>query len=181
MEVMQLVVSIKSPYFHLVNNENAEAKEKYILSKNYWKRINEMIPLHQGNFDLYEKSINTLRKEEWLIDFPKGSNLISYLYNILISLESDLSVINLVRKLFQTTLKPYLNFVNSFIYNGDFEDPYNEFYIEKVPSVEEQLRRTPAASIKLSEIPEHQRFRIRTDGIYPIPIILSNFMTQIYK
>ena len=114
------------------------------------------------------------------MDFPKGSNLISYLYNILISLESDLSVINLVRKLFQTTLKPYLNFINSFIYNGDFEDPYNEFYIEKIKS-EEEMEINPAAVKSFPLISDKQKFRLRTDGLHQIPIILSNFTTQIFK
>jgi len=119
-------------------------------------------------------------KDEWLRDFPKGSSLLSYLYNILISLESDLSVIDLIRKLFQKTLKPYLDFITSFIYDGEFQDPFNEFYIEKInPDAKDaKMEDDQPVHLKLSG---DQKFKMRTEHTHQIPVFLSNFATQIFK
>ena len=132
-------------------SQEEEVKEEPSLSQKYWQKVKDVLPLRPGNFYLYHKSVKILRKDEWLVDFPKGPNLISYLYNILISLESDLSVINLVRKLFQSTINPYLNFITTFIYEGDFEDPFNEFFIEKITDDMEVAQPGSFGLVKLSD------------------------------
>jgi len=75
--------------------------EKSTRRMKYWSKISEMLPTYQGNYCVINKLIPVFAKEAWLSEFPKGSNLLSYLYNILVSLESDLSVIDMIRKLFQ--------------------------------------------------------------------------------
>ena len=57
-------------------------------------------PLNRSNLDEYATAVEYLRKKEWLSEFPKGSDLLSYLYNVMIQLESDLSTFEFVRKLF---------------------------------------------------------------------------------
>lgn len=129
---------------------------------------------------MYDKAIGILRKDEWFNDFPKGSNLLTYLYNIVISLESDLSATDLARKLFQKALKPYLGFINAFIYQGTFEDPFNEFFVEKLDIQEGELEVKYQQSNNL-KISEKQKFMMRNDTTTKIPIFLTNFAMQIYK
>jgi hypothetical protein len=144
----------------------------------YWSKIAQLLPSHQGNMMLINNLIPVFAKEEWLHEFPKGSSLLSYLYNILVALESDLSVIDtIVRTLFQRTMTPYLNFITSFIYEGDFEDPFGEFYIEKVDH-EQGETQDINDQYKISE---KQKFKIRGENTASIPIFLSKYTVQIFK
>lgn len=151
------------------------------MRQKYWTKIAEILPLHHGNIHLYDQSIHVINKDQWFRDFPKGSHLLSYLYNILISLESDLSVINLVRKLFQQTLKPYLNFITSFIYEGDFNDPFDEFYIEKLQQDQGDSEFKPADPHDKYKISDKQKFKIKGGNLAGIPIFLTGFTLQIFK
>jgi hypothetical protein len=155
-----------------------EKPEKPTFRQRYWTKISQFLPLHQANFMLYDKSIMHMSKEEWFRDFPKGSHLLSYLYNILISLESDLSVIDLIRKLFQKTLSPYLTFITEFIYMGDFHDPFNEFYIKKLDPSRSGDKPMPDVNQPLSFT---TKFAIRNGPSADIPIFLSRFALQIFK
>jgi hypothetical protein len=46
--------------------------------------------------------------------------------------ESDLQVIDLLRKVFSSSLQPILYMISEFITQGTFEDPFNEFFVEKL-------------------------------------------------
>ena len=66
--------------------------------------------------------------ERWnykeVVDELKSQDLLSYLYNVLLEADQPL-----VRNLFCKALKPYLSFISHFIYRGEFNDPFYEFYI----------------------------------------------------
>ena len=162
-----------------IEDEDNIEIEKTSKRNKYWSKIAEMLPAYQGNYLVINQIIPVFAKEAWIQEFPKGSNLLSYLYNILVSLESDLSVIDMVRSLFQRTLRPYLNFITSFIFEGEFEDPFGEFYIEKI------LQESPDdMEVDMNEkykITEKQKFRIKSNQSFGIPIFLSRFAVQIFK
>lgn len=163
-----------------INGEDIEIADSNTISRRvkYWSKIAQLLPSHQGNMMVINNLIPIFAKEEWLHEFPKGSSLLSYLYNILVALESDLSVIDMiVRSLFQRTMKPYLNFITSFIYEGDFEDPFGEFYIERLDQGHLECKDINDQY----KISEKQKFKIKSENTASIPIFLSRFTVQIFK
>lgn len=72
--------------------------------------------------------------KQWKQNFPKGAQLLTYLYKILLCCDtfSDLSTSHLLRKIFQKTVEPLLRMINSYIFTGDFDDPFGEFFISKI-------------------------------------------------
>ena len=91
-----------------------------------------MHPLNRWTIAAYEHVVNELRGKDWMTDFPKGGDLLTYLYNILLEVESDPTSVNLVKNLFHRALKPYLSWISHFIYWGEFNDPFGEFYIRRI-------------------------------------------------
>ena len=73
-----------------------------------------------------------MREEIWAKQFPRGAKLLSYLYRILLCSESDLQSVDLLRRIFSRTADPMLRMINDFIFRGDFEDPFQEFFVEKL-------------------------------------------------
>lgn len=47
--------------------------------------------------------------------------------------ESDLQAVHLLRDIFRKTMQPLLEMIDEFIYRGTFDDPFQEFFIEKLP------------------------------------------------
>ena len=46
--------------------------------------------------------------------------------------EADLQVIDLLRRIFTQSVRPILLMISEFITIGSFEDPFNEFFVEKL-------------------------------------------------
>jgi hypothetical protein len=69
-----------------------------------------------------------------LEEFPRGSDLLSYLFKITLACEADLTVVELLRRVFARAVSPLLRMVSEFITLGTFEDPFLEFFIQKLPS-----------------------------------------------
>ncbi|XP_057549547.1 uncharacterized protein LOC130827727 isoform X1 [Amaranthus tricolor] len=61
-------------------------------------------------------------------DFPRGGNLLTYLYSQLQVV--DPAHCNLLKFLFLRSLEPYCSFVRSWIYEAKISDPYGEFVVE---------------------------------------------------
>lgn len=80
----------------------------------------------------FQIDIENIRSKVWIKRFPKGAKLLSFLYKILLCSESDLQAVDLLRRIFQKSSEPLLQMINSFIFYGDFEDPYDEFFVEKL-------------------------------------------------
>jgi len=80
-----------------------------------------------------EKNLEKIRRKQWLEEFPKGSRLLTYLYRITLACEADLTVVELLRRIFSRTVSPLLRMISEFISIGDFEDPFGEFFIERLP------------------------------------------------
>ena len=74
-------------------------------------------------------NLSQLKNEHWLESFPRGANLLSYLYKILLSCEADYQLNALLRKLFSQSCVPLLKMAEDFLNQGHFEDPYNEFFV----------------------------------------------------
>ena len=79
-----------------------------------------------------EENLEKIRSEQWLNEFPTGANLLTYLFRIMIASEADLQVIDLLRRIFTQTVRPILLMISEFITIGSFEDPFNEFFVEKL-------------------------------------------------
>lgn len=58
--------------------------------------------------------------------------MLTYLYKILMCCESDLQAVDLLRSIFRSSIKPLLQMISEFIYSGNFNDPFNEFFVEKI-------------------------------------------------
>lgn len=80
----------------------------------------------------FEKNLEKIRNQQWLGEFPRGAHLLTYLYRILMCCESDLQAVQLLRDIFRKTIQPLLELIRDFIYVGTFDDPFNEFFIEKL-------------------------------------------------
>lgn len=87
-------------------------------------------PLTPQLFDQLPFAIDMMRAKEWIFDLPTGTGLLSYLYNILTQLESDLTKVSFIRKIFMKALTPYLQMVKTYIYKGDLYDPFFEFFVK---------------------------------------------------
>lgn len=79
-----------------------------------------------------EENLEKIRSEQWLNEFPKGARLLTYLYRIMIASEADLQVIDLLRRIFTQSAHPLLLMISEFITIGSFEDPFEEFFVEKL-------------------------------------------------
>ncbi|KAL9648813.1 hypothetical protein ABK040_003746 [Willaertia magna] len=68
-----------------------------------------------------------------LINFPKGSNLIDYLYTLIKQIEIlDSPHVNILLLLFKNSCKPFFNWIHQWIYNGIIEgDNYEEFFVKE--------------------------------------------------
>jgi hypothetical protein len=76
--------------------------------------------------------LEKIRNKQWLEEFPRGASLLTYLYKILMCCESDLQAVDLLRTIFRSSIKPLLQMISEFIYSGNFNDPFNEFFVEKI-------------------------------------------------
>lgn len=50
----------------------------------------------------------------------------------MIASEADLQVIDLLRRIFSQTVRPLLLMISEFVTIGSFEDPFEEFFVEKL-------------------------------------------------
>ena len=50
----------------------------------------------------------------------------------MLACEADLQVIDLLRRIFAQSCKPILLMISQFITLGNFEDPFDEFFVEKL-------------------------------------------------
>ena len=50
----------------------------------------------------------------------------------MIASEADLQVIDLLRRIFTQTVRPLLLMISEFVTIGSFEDPFDEFFVEKL-------------------------------------------------
>ena len=46
--------------------------------------------------------------------------------------ESDLQAVDLLRDIFAKSIQPLLDMIDDFIYRGTFNDPFGEFFIQKI-------------------------------------------------
>lgn len=81
-----------------------------------------------------EANLDKIRRKQWLEEFPKGSTLLTYLYRITLACEADLTVVELLRRIFARAVSPLLRMISEFITVGAFEDPFSEFFIQKLAS-----------------------------------------------
>ena len=79
-----------------------------------------------------EENLEKIRRKQWLETFPRGAALLTYLYRIMLACESDRQVIDLLRRIFAQSCKPILLMTSQFITLGTFEDPFDEFFVEKL-------------------------------------------------
>lgn len=79
----------------------------------------------------FEANLERIRQNQWLEEFPRGAHLLSYLYKILMCCESDLQAVDMLRRIFSRTFEPMVEMIASFVYGGDFNDPFGEFFIVK--------------------------------------------------
>ena len=79
-----------------------------------------------------EENLEKIRSEQWLNEFPRGAKLLTYLYRIMLASEADLQVIDLLRRIFGQAVRPILLMISEFITIGSFQDPFNEFFVEKL-------------------------------------------------
>ena len=79
-----------------------------------------------------EENLERIRSDKWLNEFPKGAHLLTYLYRIVLMSEADLQIIGLLRRIFAQAVRPFLLMISEFITIGSFEDPFNEFFVEKL-------------------------------------------------
>ena len=79
-----------------------------------------------------EENLEKIRSEQWLNEFPRGAKLLTYLYRIMLASEADLQVIDLLRRIFGQAVRPILLMISEFIIIGSFEDPFQEFFVEKL-------------------------------------------------
>ena len=79
-----------------------------------------------------EENLEKIRSEQWLNEFPRGAKLLTYLYRIMLASEADLQVIDLLRRIFGQAVRPILLMISEFITIGSFEDPFQEFFVEKL-------------------------------------------------
>ena len=79
-----------------------------------------------------EENLEKIRTEQWLNEFPRGAKLLTYLYRIMLASEADLQVIDLLRRIFCAAVRPILLMISEFITIGSFQDPFNEFFVEKL-------------------------------------------------
>lgn len=76
-----------------------------------------------------EANLEKIRRKQWLEEFPRGANLLTYLFSITLACEADLNVVELLRRIFSRSIQPLLRMVSEFITVGTFEDPFEEFFI----------------------------------------------------
>ena len=82
----------------------------------------------------FDANLELIKSRQWLEEFPRGSKLLTYLYKILMCCESDLQAVKMLRRIFSRTFEPMLKMITDFIYTGEFDDPFDEFFIEKTRS-----------------------------------------------
>lgn len=122
-----------------MNKLNKEQQQQEQADENY-QHFQEMLygKHEQNKFTVdnlakeFQKNLERIRSQQWLEEFPRGSSLLSYLYKIMMCCESDLQAVQMLRKIFAITIQPLLQMVSEFIYTGSFNDPYEEFFVEKV-------------------------------------------------
>ena len=85
--------------------------------------------------------------------------------------ESDLQVIDLLRRVFSKTIEPLLQMINSFIFTGEFTDPFNEFFVEKM------FRRNTSTSIEYQEF----IYKMTSEPTIKIPAFLIEVSPYIFK
>ena len=79
-----------------------------------------------------EENLEKIRSQQWLNEFPRGAKLLTYLYRIMLASEADLQVIDLLRRIFGAAVRPVLLMISEFITIGSFQDPFNEFFVQKL-------------------------------------------------
>ncbi|XP_024537724.1 uncharacterized protein LOC9638353 isoform X1 [Selaginella moellendorffii] len=81
--------------------------------------------------------------------FPKGADLLTLLYNLL--LEPDPVHLEVLRFLFARTYEPYALFVRSCIYCADLKDPHGEFILEQAsrPRRSQPVENSMKSSLKI--------------------------------
>jgi len=129
-----------------------------------------------------EENLEKIRSEQWLNEFPKGARLLTYLYRIMLASEADLQVIDLLRQIFSQSVRPILLMISAFITIGSFEDPFKEFFVEK-------LYRTALIKAKPSADGDFAKFAGSTDDYVfkitsdteKIPVFLNDTAVTIFK
>jgi len=53
------------------------------------------------SLQLADQNLERLKRQQWLEEFPRGSQLLTYLYRILLVCEADVDVAPLVRTVFE--------------------------------------------------------------------------------
>lgn len=79
----------------------------------------------------FEANLERIRQNQWLEEFPRGAHLLTYLYKILMCCESDLQAVDMLRRIFSRTFEPMVEMITDFVFGGDFNDPFGEFFIFK--------------------------------------------------
>lgn len=82
----------------------------------------------------YQEDLTMIQERLWRRKFPQGAQLLTYLYKLLLCCDSytDKQTSNLLQEIFVKSLGPVLSMINSFLFTGDFEDPYEEFFVRKI-------------------------------------------------
>ena len=122
-----------------------------------------------------EENLERIRRQQWLEEFPRGAKLLTYLYRIMLACEADLQVIDLLRQIFAQSCKPVLLMTSQFITLGTFEDPFDEFFVEKLFR---PLKQAEGVDMILQE---HQEVIYKLAGAERIPVFLNDSALTIFK
>ncbi|CDW78602.1 lissencephaly type-1-like motif-containing protein [Stylonychia lemnae] len=149
--------------------------DKKVISEQLQEKTEDLKKVIYHGKNLREKfqiDIDKIRSRVWMENFPRGAQLLSYLYLILLCFESDLQAVDLLRRIFQKSIQPLLSMINSFIFTGDFDDPYGEFFVEKL------YRRGVEANIL--QIHDYL-FKLTSNPQKKIPIFMVDSVSVIFK
>ena len=58
--------------------------------------------------------------------------MLTYLFRITMACEADITVVELLRRIFARAVAPLFRMISEFITVGQFDDPFNEFFIEQL-------------------------------------------------
>ena len=79
----------------------------------------------------------------------------------------------LLRQVFQKAMAPLLTMINSFIFQGDFDDPYQEFFVEKL------YRKSGTKGGMVNSL--DYLFKLTSEAESKVPVFLIDTVSTIFK
>ena len=96
----------------------------------------------------------------------------------MLACEADLQAIDLLRRIFARSMRPILLMISEFITIGSFEDPFNEFFVEKLFRQDNRGKRAE----KLGAFAASDEYVYKVSGDHDkIPVFLNDAAYTIYK